>query len=374
MFGSSLTYQHEFSERVRVGLVGCGGQAFRNIIPSFRFAPIELVSTCDPIPGRAARFAADYGAASSYTGLNEMLESEQLDAVLLATGYGEDHRPTHPEHARTAMAAGCHVWMEKPAAAAVRDIEAMHDQAERTGSKVAVGLMKMFSPAVTKVRQITRLAEFGQPSTFYLRDPELLPERRDDESLVWLLDHLPHPAALIHRLMGPISRISIERAHNGAAFVMLRFTSGASGVLHMPWGQSGMSPYERFEVVGEGANVVVENNTRITYYRPGHRGDEPAGYGRMGDYTSTLDAAPLHWETSQYSGQPYNANVFLHGYAQEIRYFAECVLHDRPVRVGGLADAWHVTRFFEAVRDYDSGFVDLKPGPEWTLPADEDAG
>jgi hypothetical protein len=61
-------------------------------------------------------------------------------------------------------------------------------------------------------------------------------------------------------------------------------------------------------------------------------------------------------------------HVFYQGYAFAIRYFCEQILAGRPVLVGGLADAWHVTRFFECLSHAQEGEVtELAPGPEWTV-------
>ena len=135
----------------------------------------------------------------------------------------------------------------------------------------------------------------------------------------------------------------------------LKLVSGACGVLHMPWGQSGNCPKERFEVIGRGANVVLENNVRLTYYRPGHPGRGKSEYGRIGDYLSANDQAPLHWEMDAYSGQPYNMHIFYQGYADEIRYFCECVRTGRPVEIGGLEDAMRIQRLVDA-------FYRVRPG------------
>jgi predicted dehydrogenase len=371
MFSGNLTYQHEFDQRIRVALVGCGGQAFRNILPSLRYCPADLVAVCDTVPGRAGAFAATVGAVRTYADLKALLDAEEgLDAVLLATGCDADGMPRYPDQAVAVMESGRDVWMEKPPAARTRDVERMHEASVRTGRLAAVGLMKMFSPAVAKALEVMAQPEFGRPSSFYIRDPELLPaaERRDSASLVWLLDHLPHPASVTHRLMGPVSSVSVHRAHNGGGMINLDFASGAVGVWHLPWGQSSLSPTERWEVVGAGANVVCENNSRVTYYRPGQHGTGDGGYGRIGDFTSSIETAPLHWELNQYSGQPYNANIFVHGYAQEMLHFTTCVRHREPVSVGSLADAWHVTRLFEAIRDaVDAATVELEPVPGWAL-------
>jgi predicted dehydrogenase len=371
-----VTYGHEYERRLRVALVGCGGQAFRNLLPSLHYAPVELVATCDISGDRAAAYARCHAAERSYTDYGRLLEREAgaIDAVLLATGYDACGRPLYPAQATRAMEAGLHVFMEKPPAATVGEIEALREVRERTGRQVAVGLMKMFTPAARKVREIIRAPDFGRLTTFYLRDPEMLPpreHRQDLRRMKYVLDHVVHSASLIHYLMGPLSRLYLEEGPSGESMVTLKFTSGACGVLHMAWGQSGLSPRERYEVIGEGANVVVENNRRITYYRRGHPGSGPYEYGRVGDFTSPDDCAPLTWEIDGYSGQPFNMHIFYQGYAQEILNFACSVLNQQPVRTGGLEDAWHVVRFFEALQSAGPSPVELPAAPTWTMPDGE---
>ena len=283
-----------------------------------------------------------------------MLTEEELDAVFLTTGYDESGRPNYPKQAALVMRAGCHVWIEKPPAASTAEIQQLKMVSQETGKKVGAGFMKMFSPAVNKVRAIINSPEFGAPTSFYLRDFEGLPPRDQRKDLVrmrWFLDHIVHPASIIQTLMGPLKRFYMEEGPGGQPLIMMKFVNGAAGVLHLAEGQSGTSPKERFEVVGEGANVIVENNARLTYYRPGHRGVGKFEYGRIGDYIGLDEQAPLHWEMDCYSGQPYNMHIFYQGYAQEVMYFCQCILDDEPVSIGGLEDAWHITRFFEACQD-----------------------
>lgn len=366
-----VDYVHEFAQRLRVGLAGCGGQAFRNILPAFRFAPIDLVAVCDVDRARAASFAAFTGAPSVYSDYAAMLASERLDAVFLATGYDERSVPTYPSLAAKALAAGCHVWMEKPPASTSADIERLYQLKQDAGREVAVGFMKMFTPTAGRVKTIISQPEFGPITSLYLRDPEMLPPREarsDPRRMVYLLDHLVHPVSLVHYLAGPVRRVYVEEGAGGAAIIVMKFASGASGVLHMPWGQSKTSPMERLEVVGKGANVTVERGTKLTYYRPGHLGNAPQDYGRNGDFTGLDAHAPLSWELDGYSGQPYNMHVFYQGYAGEIIYFCDRILTGQPIEVGGLTDAWHVIRLYEAVRDATDDPVTLPDVARWAAP------
>ena len=70
--------------------------------------------------------------------------------------------------------------------------------------------------------------------------------------------------------MGPVARFSYEwEPVAGASTASLRFASGAVGTMYLAAGASGTSPLERVEVVGRGANLVVDNGVRLTYYRAG---------------------------------------------------------------------------------------------------------
>ena len=42
---------------VRAGLIGCGSHGCRNIVPTFQFAPLRLVATCDHTLAKAQAFA-----------------------------------------------------------------------------------------------------------------------------------------------------------------------------------------------------------------------------------------------------------------------------------------------------------------------------
>ncbi|MEV4412406.1 Gfo/Idh/MocA family oxidoreductase [Catellatospora sp. NPDC049609] len=362
MFSSRIKFAYEHPRRLRVAVVGCGGQAYRNILPCFQYAPVELVAVCDAIPERAEAYARQFGAAEVYQDLTALLESADVDAVLLATGYDEDGRPRYPEQAKQVLRSGRHAWIEKPPAASSAELAELHRESTVAGRQVGVGLMKMFSTSVNRVAQIISQPEFGAPTTLYLRDPEKLPpaaERNNLDSMHWFLDHIVHPASVLQRLMGPVRRLYTEEGPDGEPIFTIKFQNGAAGVLHMPWGMSGNSPMERLEVVGQGANVVVENNTRITYYRPGHRGVGDYEYGRIPDFTSELDVAPLHWEMDSYSGQPYNLNLFVQGYAQEIIYFATQLLAGKDIEIAGLRDAWHVMRFYEACAQASNQVVEF---------------
>ena len=67
------TYNFEYTHRIKAGFIGCGGHSFRNIYPTFQYAPVDLRAVCDLKPDRARAYARQFGAVNTYADHHEML-------------------------------------------------------------------------------------------------------------------------------------------------------------------------------------------------------------------------------------------------------------------------------------------------------------
>ena len=103
---------------------------------------------------------------------------------------------------------------------------------------------------------------------------------------------------------------------------------------------------ERVEVIGNGANVIVDNGVKLTYYRPGGRGE--GGYGQATNFMGGDETAPIFWEPEWSLGQLYNKQIFLLGYAFEVQEFVECVAQNRRPTRGNLESARELMKLYEA--------------------------
>ncbi|MDO8588117.1 MAG: Gfo/Idh/MocA family oxidoreductase [Armatimonadota bacterium] len=350
-------------ERIRVGFIGCGGHAFRNVYPVLRFTPTRLVATCDFDAQRAEAFAKTFGAERHYTSHLEMLEREDLDAVLIVTNYDSYGEPSHVRLAMDCMEAGCHAYTEKPPSSSSEEIRRAMEVSERTGKFTLVGFKKCFFTANEKAHEISRYEEFGGITSISVRYPQGIPAQeqkgslKENPALISFLDHLCHPASILNYFCGPVRTLFYRRNSCGGGFAMLEFASGAIGSLHFTAGQSGTSLLERLEVVGLGANVVVENGIKLTYYRPGGRG--PGGYGGSPSFIGDDAGAPLYWEPEFSLGQLYNKGLFMLGYYGEVAHFVDCVKQDRPPEKCGLRDALEITKLYEAFLQPEGRVIEL---------------
>ncbi len=339
---------------VRVGFIGCGSHAFRNLYPVLQFAPVRLVATCDLELDRARAFAAQFGAEASYDDHRTMLERADLDAVLICTGYDPAGRPLYPSLTMDCLEAGRHVWIEKPPAATCADIDRMKDAAARAGRHVMVGLKKMFFPANEKARQLMDLDEFGSPQLVTIRYPQYLPSVDEFNAYIHhgqnnmvrsFLDHLCHPASLLFYLLGMPETLCYQRSGSGAGAAMFTYASGCVASIAFTHGQANNGGMERTMIVAENSrHLTIENNIKVTLHR-----EPPVRYGESPSYyEGGADAGSTTWEPEFSLGQLYNKGLFLLGYYSEINAFARSILDGTSPTRGTLDQAWQVTRLFEA--------------------------
>jgi predicted dehydrogenase len=343
---------------IRAGFIGCGSHSFRNIYPTFQFAPVNLVATCDLEIEKARAFAAKFAAAHAYADYREMLAREQLDAVFIVTGYDKMGRPVYPPIAADCLRAGCHVWMEKPPAATCKELADLDALSRQTGRNVMVGLKKMFFPANEKAAELMRQPEFGRISLATFQYPQYVPaveelaayaQGQRVEKVVGFLDHLCHPVSLMLFLLGMPHTLYYQRSPSGAALATFTFPSGTVASLALTHGASRDAGMERTLLVGDaGRHIVVDNNVRVMYHR-----DPPyepgTGYGTAPNYyTGVPGDTTASWEPEFSLGQLYNKGLFLLGYYGEVNEFARSILAKRPVAKAHLEHAWQATHIFEA--------------------------
>lgn len=350
-----IRYNFEYDKRLKACFIGAGGHAYRNVYPTFRYAPLDLVAVCDLDAARAQGFARVFGGERTYSDHHEMLAAEKPDVVFIVTSYTADGHVQATSLARDAVNAGAHVWMEKPTAANRAEVEELKALSEKTGKKIMTGLKKTFFPAIEKLKDIISAPEFGRLSSLVVRYPQNLPAPENRSDLVKMrsfLDHIYHPGAIINFLGGQIERASYEwEPVNGASVATLRFKSGAIGALHLAAGQSGSAPLERIEAIGEGSHAIVENGTKLIHYRKA----KLPSYGRAASFIQPDDSAALLYEPENSLGQLYNNNMFTLGYVPEVLHFCEAVIENRPLTKGTLDAALEIMKLFDFYRHTEAG-------------------
>lgn len=336
-----MQYQREAQKRVRLGIVGVGSHAYRNILPTLTYLPVELVAVTDVDSDRAAQVAKQYGAGASYSKAADMYAREKLDGVLLVVS-----PELHPDLAIEAFKAGVSVWMEKPAALRATRVAEM---IAARGDRVAVvGYKKAFMPAVRKALEILALPENAPVRSVLGVYPAAFPEDsvkalETGENNEWLANG-SHPLAAMLELGGRVSTVTTFRSKHDGAAVILQYASGAIGNLHLPKGVPTSQPFENYLVAAGSHSVAIDNARRLVYQR-----------GMEFNYTygttfaaGGLDGGATVWEAQDGLNTLENKAVFTQGVYNSLEHFAACILEHKAATTGTLEFAHHLTTVWEA--------------------------
>jgi len=336
-----MTYQREFEKRLKVGIVGVGSHAYRNLLPAMNYLPVSLEAVCDTNRPVAEKTAAQYGAKGCYDNAVEMYRKAGLDAVFLCVS------PVfHPQLACDALDAGLHVWVEKPPARRASEIaEIMRHRKDKV---VVVGFKKAFMPATQKAIEIFSSKEFGPLRSILAVYPMTIPEDgeatlRDGSIPDWLRNGC-HPLSLCIAVGGAVKAVTLHRADHGGGICVLEFANGIIGNFHLAAGSNRGQPIERYSFFGDECHLVIDNGLRVTLQR-----GIPFNYGRNTTYLPEgLDSGAIVWEPQNREGTLENKALFTQGIFNEMQYFCTQALAGKPAEKGSLEFAHDVMKVYEA--------------------------
>ncbi len=149
---------HGANERIRLSVVGVGNRGGQLITMTRPNEDIEIVAICDVYQPHLDKWKAELGGnVATYRDFRKMLESPDVDAVMVAT----------PEHWHAiitiqACKAGKDVYVEKPLCYTIREGRRMVEAANETKRVVQVGLQRRSSPLFAGLREQVQANKFGK--------------------------------------------------------------------------------------------------------------------------------------------------------------------------------------------------------------------
>jgi predicted dehydrogenase len=248
---------------LRVGQVGLGYWG-RNLARVFD-DEAELAWLCDASDPLRDEFVHRYPNSQVTADFDELIASD-VEAVVIATPV-----PTHFPLAKAALEAGKHVFVEKPPAMRVAEMEELIGLAEARGLVLMPGHLLLYHPGVQKLKDLVEEGELGEVLVVY-GNRQNLGKIRKDENALWSLG--VHDLSVILYL---IKEEIVEAAAHGHAFLnegvedvvfcYLRFGSGKIAHMHLSW----LDPHKmrRLTVVGRDKMAVFDDmdlDRKITVY------------------------------------------------------------------------------------------------------------
>jgi predicted dehydrogenase len=264
---------------IRIGLAGLGHWG-PNLARNFDELA-ELAWLCDLDSDKLGRFSRRHPQARLTSRFEDLLEDSALDAVVIATPV-----VTHADLARRALAAGKHVFVEKPMALYASEAEELCALAEERELVLMPGHLLLYHPAVKTLKELIDSGELGEIRYVY-GNRQNLGKFRTDENALGSLG--AHDLSLILHLVGEDPSEVWARGESyvhppveDVVFCFLRFPSGKLAHMHLSW----LDPQKirRMTVVGSKKMAVfddMELERKITVY---DKGEEPPPLGTYGEW------------------------------------------------------------------------------------------
>lgn len=228
-------------DEVKVGFIGCGGNARGHMTRVHELEGARVAAVCDTVEELAGK-AAEQFESTPYTDLNRMLDTADLDAVVISIPVFAHGAPE-----KAAIERGLPFLVEKPVARhleTAREIEALVEQA---GIITAVGYQLRYSQTVSKAREILsgRTVNLAM-GTYWCGTGRAAAGKwttDHEQSGGQLLEQATHTVDMMRYLVGEIEEVHAYGTHriltnitsDDATAVTWRYANGAIGSLTTNW-------------------------------------------------------------------------------------------------------------------------------------------
>jgi predicted dehydrogenase len=265
-------------EPLNIGIIGAGNISGQYSASLARLPQLRVTAVCDLQHERAAALAAQHDGARVLD-LPGLLAADDVDAVLVLT-----LPATHADVALAALAAGKHVYVEKPLATSVAEGREVVKAAAGAGLRVGCAPDTVLGTGVQTARAAVDAGRIGTPhsATAFMTTPGHERWHPDPEFYYQpgggpLLDMGPYYLTSLVHLLGPVARVvgassrpsatrtigsgpkagtTFDVAVDSTITGILEHTSGALSTLIMSF-DIWAARLPRIEVYGTGGSLSV---------------------------------------------------------------------------------------------------------------------
>jgi predicted dehydrogenase len=313
--------------QIGVAIVGtgwCGGIRAETCAASALVKSLHLAETR---PERLAEVAKATGARSATGDYRELLNIEEIEAVYVSATPETLHYPM----ARDFLAAGKHVFLEKPIALELAEADELVALARKNKLKFSIGYSQRFNPKFAYVRKAIREGTIGRPVSALVSrhitrnlgkkisgrvklSPAAMESTHDLDFVLWCLEPAK-PVRVYSQANYGVMQETTGAPIADTQWITVTMDSGMSFVVGGGWT---LPPgYPNFsttwiEMVGTEGAVMVDDSHRDVVLNTMQKG--------MVLPMSTMPGEPVD---HTYAGPM----------AAETLHFLEAVVYDRPVMV-----------------------------------------
>ncbi len=336
------------SDKLKVGIVGAGPIAQAGHFEACRRAKnVELYAICDLADDLLEHAAVLHQPEKLYKFYSDMLEDENVDAVIIAVSDAY-HVPLTTQ----TILAGKPVLVEKPLGTSLTEVVELEELVNATGVKLQVGHMKRFDEGIAfaqkfiqeEIGELLALKAWYCDSTYrYTVTDNVQPiirksdsaqkpegDPKADKAQYYMLAHGSHLVDTARFLAGEMVSCQARLVEKFGAynwFVDVEFANGANGHLDLTVAVR-MDWHEGFQIYGEYGSVLGKT------YNPW--------------LLKSSDVQCFSVKDNQYH-QPIGADG--HSYRLQVESFADSILNDKPIQGATIEDGVASVRAMLAIAE-----------------------
>ncbi|MFV1995619.1 MAG: Gfo/Idh/MocA family protein [Verrucomicrobiales bacterium] len=252
-------------KKIKHGIIGVGWFGEMHCKALSGLPEVELHSLCTRTESKLAEVAKSYGVANTYTDYHQMLADPELDSVSITTMWDQ-----HREPALAALAAGKHVFLEKPMASTLPDCDAILAAANAASVNFIVGHICRFNPRYAAAKEAIAAGSIGKIISMSARRNlpcwvgssvldkigPIIGDGVHDTDLMFWFSESKAVSAYAQTVQFR------EHANPDLGQVIYRLENGASCMLESVWCLPDKTPFqidERFEIVGTEGSISIQD-------------------------------------------------------------------------------------------------------------------
>jgi predicted dehydrogenase/threonine dehydrogenase-like Zn-dependent dehydrogenase len=245
-----------------IGIIGAGNFTKMTMLPALKGsgAQYKYIASKGGVTGTA--MAQKYGFSHSTTNVEDVLLDNEVDLVLITTRHN-----LHANMTVKCLEAGKHVFVEKPLALNLEELQNVIQAQQKSGKTVMVGFNRRFSPHAEKMKSLLGNSQMNVIATMNAGN---IPAN------VWVHDMLVgggriigeacHFIDLITYLTGSkvkavcMNAMGVNPEENtDNATILLKYENGSTGVINYFSNGSKAYSKERLEVYSQERTLVMDN-------------------------------------------------------------------------------------------------------------------
>jgi len=256
-----------------IGFIGAGNYASRVLLPAFKHAGASLkaIATASGINAVIHGDRAGFSLASTDT--SALIADSTINTIVIATRHD-----SHASFVIDAMAAGKHVFVEKPLALTLEQlaqVEAAYHTTNMMGKAVhlMVGFNRRFAPHVCKMQALLRAVDEPKSFIMTINAGQIPADHWTQDRLIGggrIIGEACHFIDLMRYLADScITSLNVQHLNGRAmcddnAMIMLGFADGSVGSIHYLANGASSFPKERIEVFTAGRILQLDNFRQLS--------------------------------------------------------------------------------------------------------------